>query len=185
MKAAPQVLLFVALFFGTWFLLARIDFLEAFNITEFSRENERRLGDLMVETITTGHPSLEGHVVRSLPTSILGRLCRAGGMPDTSVELLIIDISMPLRPGMPVYAGNPPYERRVTHVIGRDGAPCNQSMFSFGAHCGTHIDAPWHFEADGYTTDRVPLDHLMVEASFPGALRGDKLAGHEQFRRLA
>ena len=76
----------------------------------------------------------------------------------------VIDISIPLRPGMPVYAGNPPYERRVTHVIGKDGAPCNQSMFTFGAHCGTHVDAPWHFEADGYTIEKIPLEHLVGPA---------------------
>jgi arylformamidase len=84
----------------------------------------------------------------------------------------IYDVSMPLRPGMPVYAGNPPFERRVTHVLGRDGAPVNQSQLVLGAHAGTHIDAPWHFEGDGYKADRVPLDHLVGPARVvhvPGA----------------
>jgi arylformamidase len=76
---------------------------------------------------------------------------------------MIHDISMPLREGMPVYAGNPPYRRIVTNEI-QKGDVCNQSRFEFGAHCGTHIDAPWHFEKDGFTTDRVPLDNLVGPA---------------------
>lgn len=86
---------------------------------------------------------------------------------------MIYDISMPLREGMPVYEGNPPYKRVVTHVLGKDGAPVNQSRFEFGAHCGTHIDAPLHFEKDGYTADAVPLEHLVGPARLLHFLRQD------------
>lgn len=84
----------------------------------------------------------------------------------------IYDVSMPIRAGMPVYAGNPPFERRVTHVLGKDGSPVNQSQFVIGAHCGTHIDAPLHFELDGSSVDRVPLQNLVGPARlvhFPDA----------------
>jgi len=86
---------------------------------------------------------------------------------------MIYDISMPLREGMPVYEGNPPYKRIVTHVLGKDGAPVNQSRFEFGAHCGTHIDAPLHFEKDGTTAEAVPLDHLVGPARLLHFLRQD------------
>jgi arylformamidase len=86
---------------------------------------------------------------------------------------MIYDISMPLREGMPVYEGNPPYKRVVTHVLGKDGAPVNQSRFEIGAHCGTHIDAPLHFEKDGYTADAVPLGHLVGPARLLHFLRQD------------
>jgi len=77
---------------------------------------------------------------------------------------MIYDVSMPLREGMPVYEGNPAYRRIITHVLGQDGAPVNQSRIELGAHCGTHIDAPLHFEKDGYTVESVPLDHLVGPA---------------------
>ncbi|HVR87029.1 MAG TPA: cyclase family protein [Planctomycetota bacterium] len=77
---------------------------------------------------------------------------------------MIYDVSMPLREGMPVYEGNPPYRRVITHVLGKDGAPVHQSRLELGAHCGTHIDAPLHFEKDGYGTDSVPLEHLVGPA---------------------
>lgn len=93
MKAFPQFVLFVALFFSTWFLLNRIDFMEAFDVAEFSRENERRLGDLMVETITAGHPAMEGDSVRGIPAGILSRICGANGIPDSSITLTVIENS--------------------------------------------------------------------------------------------
>lgn len=86
---------------------------------------------------------------------------------------MIYDISMPLREGMPVYEGNPSYQRVITHVLGKDGAPVNQSRFEFGAHCGTHIDAPIHFEKDGYTAEAVPLEHLIGPARLLHFLKQD------------
>jgi arylformamidase len=88
---------------------------------------------------------------------------------------MIYDVSMPLREGMPVYEGNPPYRRIITHVLGKDGAPVNQSRFELGAHCGTHIDAPLHFEKDGYATDSVPLDHLVGPARLLHFLHQDSI----------
>jgi arylformamidase len=76
---------------------------------------------------------------------------------------MIYDVSMPLREGMPVYAGNPPFRRVVTHALAQ-GDPCNQSRIEFGAHCGTHIDAPLHFEKDGFAVGQVPLENLVGPA---------------------
>ena len=40
------------------------------------------------------------------------------------------------------------------------------SSYSFSApeHGGTHLDAPIHFAENGWTTDQVPLDHLITPA---------------------
>ncbi len=88
----------------------------------------------------------------------------------------IYDVSMPLRPGMPVWEGNPPFERRVTQVLGKDGSPVNESQLVMGAHAGTHIDAPRHFEPDGFTVDKIPLQNLVGPARlihFPDQARID------------
>jgi arylformamidase len=73
----------------------------------------------------------------------------------------VIDISMPVREGMPFWPGNPPFRRVVTHVLGKDGSPVNQTRLEMGSHCGTHVDAPLHFEADGYAMESVPPEHLL------------------------
>jgi arylformamidase len=71
-----------------------------------------------------------------------------------------IDITIPLSPRLPAYPGDPPFEMTPTHRLA-DGAPYNLSRLSFGTHCGTHVDAPYHFEPDGATVDQLPLDILM------------------------
>jgi arylformamidase len=85
--------------------------------------------------------------------------------------LRIFDVSMPLRAGMPCYTGNAPYRRVIESEIAK-GAVANGSRIELGAHSGTHVDAPWHFEKDGYAIDRVPTEHLVgparvVEVSRP------------------
>src|SRR2546427_10308472 len=46
----------------------------------------------------------------------------------------------------------------------RKGDKLTLSVYSMGAHSGTHIDAPMHFVATGAAIDRVPLDPLIGAA---------------------
>jgi len=70
-----------------------------------------------------------------------------------------IDLSRPLHEGMPVYPGDPPFERAVQE----DGS-CRTSTLRMSAHCGTHIDAPAHYLSDGATVDQIGLDVLCGDA---------------------
>jgi arylformamidase len=65
-----------------------------------------------------------------------------------------IDISMPLRPGMAAFPGDPEF-RSVPHRSLARGDAYNVSALSFGSHAGTHLDPPRHFIADGLPTDRL------------------------------
>src|ERR1700757_4239240 len=60
----------------------------------------------------------------------------------------------------PVYAGDAPMRFDFLKDM-RRGDPLTLSVFSLGAHSGTHVDAPMHFVADGAPIDRVPLAALM------------------------
>lgn len=67
-----------------------------------------------------------------------------------------IDISIPLRPGMPHWPGDYPFE------ISRDkemaaGEECNVSRIAMSVHTGTHMDAPLHFLKDGHSMDALPF----------------------------
>ena len=65
----------------------------------------------------------------------------------------IIDISVPIQPGMIVYEGDPDVHlERVKTIAG--GSSANVSRLDFGVHTGTHIDAPVHF-IDGALTEVV------------------------------
>jgi arylformamidase len=76
----------------------------------------------------------------------------------------IADISMPIHPGMVVYAGDPAVHlSRVKSLSHGDSA--NVSRLDFGVHTGTHVDAPVHFLADAPGADRLALEAMIGPVS--------------------
>jgi arylformamidase len=75
-----------------------------------------------------------------------------------------IDITVPIRPGMHVFPGDPPFRVELVKSIGRDHEVCNLSRIDMGAHTGTHVDAPVHFIAGASGAEAVPLDALIGPA---------------------
>jgi arylformamidase len=75
----------------------------------------------------------------------------------------LIDISVPIRPGMVTYPGDPPVSlERVASIAAGDGV--NLSRLDFGVHTGTHVDAPVHFVDAGGGAEALPLDVLVGAA---------------------
>lgn len=66
----------------------------------------------------------------------------------------IIDISMEIRPDMPVYPGDPApcFERHAT--LAEDGY--NVTLISLGSHTGTHVDAELHVSEQGRGVADLP-----------------------------
>ncbi len=75
----------------------------------------------------------------------------------------VIDISVPHRPGMHVYPGDPVPRVETVRSIAK-GDPCNLSLLTMGSHTGTHVDAPFHFLADGARLGDVPMDRMVGDA---------------------
>lgn len=63
----------------------------------------------------------------------------------------------------PVYQGDAPMKFDFLHDM-RKGEPFTLSVYSLGAHSGTHIDAPMHFIRDGGSVERIPLSTLIGPA---------------------
>lgn len=75
----------------------------------------------------------------------------------------LIDISRPIRTGMPHWPGDS--EARFDVVVRiRDGAPVNVGALRMSVHNGTHADAPWHYNDAGATIDLVPVDTYVGPA---------------------
>lgn len=75
----------------------------------------------------------------------------------------LIDISVPLRDGMPTWPGSPGIRIR-RHLDIEQGAGANASILTTDLHCGTHLDAPRHFLPEGHLVDEVSLDILVGPA---------------------
>lgn len=75
----------------------------------------------------------------------------------------VIDISVPVRAGMHSYPGDPAPAIEPVRQIPR-GDVCNLSLLTMGSHTGTHVDAPYHFLADGPRLGDVGLERMIGEA---------------------
>lgn len=73
------------------------------------------------------------------------------------------DVTVPLSGSLPTFPGDPPFGLEWAHRIA-DGRPYNVSRLVMGSHSGTHVDAPFHFEAGGATVDALPLEILIGPA---------------------
>ncbi|KAF5316756.1 hypothetical protein D9619_006549 [Psilocybe cf. subviscida] len=73
-----------------------------------------------------------------------------------------IDLSLPLEASTQVYPGDPLFVNTPHASYEKDGYSVRH--LSLGTHTGTHIDAPYHFVAEGQTIDKMPLGLLVSEA---------------------
>jgi arylformamidase len=69
----------------------------------------------------------------------------------------LIDVSVTVRPSMPIYPGDPGVARDLAKSIDR-GDPANVSRLELGAHTGTHVDAPCHFVPGAPGASELPVD---------------------------
>jgi GntP family gluconate:H+ symporter len=75
-----------------------------------------------------------------------------------------IDVTATLDPGRTrVYEGDAPMKFDFLKDM-RRGDKFTLSVYSMGAHSGTHLDAPMHFIANGAPVDHVPLEPLIGPA---------------------
>jgi arylformamidase len=74
-----------------------------------------------------------------------------------------LDVTVPIRAGMPVYEGDPDV-RAAPHAAIARGDPANVTRLDLGTHTGTHIDAPRHFIEGATPVDALPLDVLVGPA---------------------
>ena len=75
----------------------------------------------------------------------------------------IYDVSVPLSRATPTYPGDPGIEIKDWMTLA-GGDAANVSLLFFGAHSGTHVDAPAHFIEGGSTSSSLPLQSLLGEA---------------------
>src|SRR5215467_9468415 len=75
----------------------------------------------------------------------------------------IYDITVPIRAGMPIYQGDPQVKVEAWSSLAK-GDSANVSFLHFGAHTGTHVDAPAHFIEGAKKTDSLSLDVLIGPA---------------------
>jgi arylformamidase len=74
----------------------------------------------------------------------------------------IYDVSVPLSESTPTYPSDPGIE--ITPWSKLPESHANVSLLHFGAHSGTHVDAPAHFIEGGSKVEFLSLDSLIGPA---------------------
>lgn len=72
----------------------------------------------------------------------------------------ILDISRPVRAGIPVWPGDTPYAYQRTWKLG-GGCPVNVGQVTMSLHTGAHTDAPYHFDDAGAPIADVDLSKYL------------------------
>lgn len=76
------------------------------------------------------------------------------------MNMPIYDVSVALSADTPTYPGDPGIE--ISQFLSlANGDPANVSLIHFGAHSGTHVDAPAHFLAGGAGVNSLSLETLI------------------------
>ena len=74
----------------------------------------------------------------------------------------VVDLSHPIRPGIPIWPGDPAVEFDVVAEPGRDGYFLRR--FSMGEHSGTHLSSPAALYDAASGPDGLPAASLVVPA---------------------
>lgn len=75
----------------------------------------------------------------------------------------IHDISRPIHTGMPVWPGDTPTEFAFANTKAA-GYSANVGRLRMSLHCGTHADAPYHYNDAGLKIDAVPPETYVGPA---------------------
>jgi len=87
---------------------------------------------------------------------------------------MLLDLSHPLANGVPSFPGDPTFVAtpHATHQEHR----VSVTKLTMGSHQGTHLDAPFHFYAEGKTIDEMPLEPFFGPARLIDLAPGKELA---------
>lgn len=122
-KLAFQFFVMVAIFFALWFSLSQINYVDRMDVEKFSKENEKRLGDLILKTIKATGKEVDSVKVRAYIDSLGRRLCEDNGVDFTRIKIHIIkseEVNAFALPdhNMVIYTGLIEYAKNAEEVAG-------------------------------------------------------------------
>jgi len=75
---------------------------------------------------------------------------------------MLVELSYPFDPRMPVYPGSPKEDFRP-HTRLSQGQESNTTVITHYLHGGSHVDAPFHFYDPGATIDQIPIENFVFD----------------------
>jgi predicted Zn-dependent protease len=132
-KVFFQLLAFIILFFGTWFLLSRIDFTSAIDIKKINKANEEKIGKMVIDYLKKTNENIENDSLNDCLKQIRNRVCMYNGIDTGKMQIYVFqnsDVNAFALPGnnIVVYSGMISY------------CKCPEELCSVMAHEIAHIE---------------------------------------------
>ncbi|BFZ10581.1 hypothetical protein BsWGS_13620 [Bradybaena similaris] len=100
-------------------------------------------------------------------------------------DCTIIDLTHPLAPDSIVWPGFPRFNRTtVLAQVNDQNVWVEAGAFSTGEHGGTHIDAPRHFNRQGFDLNDLPID-LTIADGVMIDVKGEAVTNHDYVLSIA
>lgn len=90
MRIIFQLLVLAGCFAGIFFGLSRIDFVGAADFNNLGKENARKLGEMMVESILISKEEIKDSTALAFLDSLKQPLCKAGGLDPDSIKIHLV-----------------------------------------------------------------------------------------------
>jgi predicted Zn-dependent protease len=109
-KVLTHALFLSVSFLGMWYLLGLIDFRSIFEIEELTKENEQKLGQLILDAVAKSNKTITQDSVIDVVEGMKKRICVMNGIPDSTITVHIAavdDVNAFALPGrhLVIYSG--------------------------------------------------------------------------------
>ncbi|MBT1712094.1 M48 family metallopeptidase [Fulvivirgaceae bacterium PWU5] len=89
-KVLIQFVVLIISFFGLWFLLSRIEFVDRDQVDKFAAESEQKLGEVILESITLTNEEVNNKKLKAVLDSIKTRLCEGKQLDCSKIKLHLV-----------------------------------------------------------------------------------------------
>jgi beta-barrel assembly-enhancing protease len=122
-KIIFQAVVLVALFFGIWFGLSQINYVDRTDVEKFSKENEKKLSELILKSIRIRNREIEDDSAKAIIDTIGRRICAGRDIPYDSIKIHIVksdEVNAFALPdnNMIIYTGLIDYAKNAEEVAG-------------------------------------------------------------------
>lgn len=90
-KSIIQLLLLVSIFFGTWFLLSKVNWVGFFRTERWEDASEQKLGDLVWDAFRKTQHEFVDSMSISVPDQLLKKICDSNNIDPGSIHLHLIE----------------------------------------------------------------------------------------------
>ncbi|MCL5029674.1 MAG: M48 family metallopeptidase [Bacteroidetes bacterium] len=90
-KTFLHLVFFILVFVGTWQLLGKINYVGFFQIEKLTKETEKKLGDIILDSVRKDNREFNSDSVDAYVENIKQKLCKANNFPDSSITIYIFE----------------------------------------------------------------------------------------------